>query len=73
MYMQDGPSGSAPARTLPAAGTGKPGSYVPPSARNRGAGEKMDDGGRDKRRDENSIRVTNLSEDVTEADLQVRV
>ena len=46
-------------------------SYVPPSIRNRqaGGGEVMDSL---KRRDENSVRVTNLSEDVTEADLHVR-
>ncbi|GBF87589.1 eukaryotic translation initiation factor 3 subunit G [Raphidocelis subcapitata] len=54
---------------LPAAP--KPGSYVPPSVRNRGAGggnegESM----QQRRRDENSLRVTNLSEDVSEADLQ---
>lgn len=48
----------------------KPGSYVPPSVRNRGAGAVMEggDGGR-QRRDENSVRVTNLSGDVTEGDL----
>lgn len=63
-------AGAKPAAALPAAP--KPGSYVPPSVRNRGAGggQAMDDGGR-QRRDENSLRVTNLSEDVTEADLQV--
>lgn len=48
----------------------KPGSYVPPSLRNRGAGgggegESM----QQRRREENSVRVTNLSEDVTEDDL----
>uniref|UniRef100_A0A7S0N7V5 Eukaryotic translation initiation factor 3 subunit G n=1 Tax=Chlamydomonas leiostraca TaxID=1034604 RepID=A0A7S0N7V5_9CHLO len=67
---EDGPPGSG-RPSLPPAGAGKPGSYVPPSLRNRGAGERMaDDGGRERRRDENSLRVTNLSEDVTEADLQ---
>lgn len=50
---------------LPSAGS--KGGYVPPSLRNRGAGgegEMMQ-----KRRDENSVRVTNLSEDVVEQDL----
>jgi hypothetical protein len=40
--------------------------------RNRGAGDRMD-AGPDRRRDENSLRVTNLSEDVTEGDLQVGI
>lgn len=61
---EDGPSGSG----LPPAGSGKPGGWVPPSLRNRiggeGGGEVMQ-----KRRDENSVRVSNLSEDVTEEDL----
>lgn len=55
-------------------GPPKPGSYVPPSLRNRGPGERMAMGGDDamqRRRDENSVRVTNLSDDVTEADLSV--
>ena len=61
---EDGPGGS-----LPTAGSGKPGGWVPPSLRNRlggegGGGEMMQ-----KRRDENSVRVSNLSEDVTEDDL----
>ncbi|PRW56974.1 Eukaryotic translation initiation factor 3 subunit G [Chlorella sorokiniana] len=61
---EDGPGGS-----LPTAGSGKPGGWVPPSLRNRiggagGEGEMMQ-----KRRDENSVRVSNLSEDVTEDDL----
>ena len=56
---EDGPSGG-----LPPAGSGKPGGWVPPSLRNRIGGE----GGEmmQKRRDENSVRVSNLSEDVTE-------
>eukprot|EP00879_Flechtneria_rotunda_P022689 GHRR01023962.1.p1 GENE.GHRR01023962.1~~GHRR01023962.1.p1 ORF type:complete len:228 (+),score=93.62 GHRR01023962.1:265-948(+) len=64
---EDTPAGKATG--LPAAP--KPGSYVPPSVRNRGAGQTMDgpDAGR-RQRDENSVRVTNLSEDVTEGDLQ---
>lgn len=49
----------------------KPGSYVPPSVRNRGAaGASEGDSMQQRRRDENSLRVTNLSEDVSEADLQ---
>jgi len=60
---EDGPGGG----TLPPAGT-KPGSWVAPSLRNRGAGGAADDLAQ-KRRDENSVRVTNLSEDVTEQDL----
>ena len=44
------------------------GGYVPPSVRNRGAagmGDSMH------RREENSVRVTNLSEDTREEDLRV--
>lgn len=41
--------------------------------RNRGAGGASEgDSMQQRRRDENSLRVTNLSEDVSEADLQVR-
>ena len=57
----DGPGGS-----LPPAGS-KPGTWVPQSLRNRAAGGEGD--AMQKRRDENSVRVTNLSEDVTEQDL----
>lgn len=48
-------------------GAPKAGSYVPPSLRNKmpGQGEAMG-----RRRDENSIRVSNLSQNVTEGDLQ---
>lgn len=46
----------------------KPGGYVPPSLKNRTAGES-DFGMR--RREENSLRVTNLSEDTREEDLRV--
>ncbi|GIL59719.1 hypothetical protein Vafri_14444 [Volvox africanus] len=46
----------------------KPGSYVPPNVRNRGPGG--DGESMQKKREDNSIRVTNLSEEVTEADLQ---
>lgn len=52
---------------LPSAGS-KPGTWVPSSLRARaagGEGEMM----MQKRRDENSVRVTNLSEDVTDEDL----
>ncbi len=45
------------------------GGYVPPSMRAGAKGESMGDSMR-KPRDENSIRVTNLSEDTREADLQ---
>eukprot|EP00878_Enallax_costatus_P002716 GHUV01002905.1.p1 GENE.GHUV01002905.1~~GHUV01002905.1.p1 ORF type:complete len:291 (+),score=85.07 GHUV01002905.1:368-1240(+) len=66
---EDAPAGAKPPGGLPAAP--KPGSYVPPSVRNRGPGAAMDTGDSGRRqRDENSVRVTNLSEDVTEADLQ---
>jgi translation initiation factor 3 subunit G len=58
---EDGPGGS-----LPPPGA-KPGSWVPPSLRTRGASGESDL--MQKRRDENSVRVTNLSEDVSEADL----
>lgn len=65
-YTQDGkPSG-------PGFGAPKSGSYVPPSMRGGGGrggeGESM----QMRKRDDNSVRVTNLSEDVTETDLQVR-
>jgi len=63
---EDKPAGSLPAQP-------KAGSYVPPSVRNRsaaGGGSAPEDTGQRQRRDENSLRVTNLSEDVTEADLQ---
>ena len=62
---EDKPAGSLPAQP-------KAGSYVPPSVRNRSAagGSAPEDTGQRQRRDENSLRVTNLSEDVTEADLQ---
>lgn len=58
---EDGPDGGL----LPTAGA--KGGYVPPSVRNRaaaGPGESM------QRRDENSVRVTNLSEDTREEDLR---
>ncbi|GFR43334.1 hypothetical protein Agub_g4404 [Astrephomene gubernaculifera] len=51
----------------PGMGAPKPGSYVPPSLRNRGPGEGES---MQKKREDNSIRVTNLSEEVTEGDLQ---
>ena len=55
------------------AGTGKA-SYVPPSLRAGGAASRGEEGGRGggavRRGDENKIRVTNLSEDTREADLQ---
>lgn len=60
---QDGKPGSGPGLGAP-----KAGSYVPPSLRNRGPG---DGESMQKKREDNSIRVTNLSEDVTEGDLQV--
>lgn len=50
----------------PSAGP-KPGSYVPPSLRNKSAGEGES---MQRRREENSVRVTNLSQNVTEQDLQ---
>ena len=53
---------------LPSAGA-KTGGYVPPSIRNRAAGDTGDS--MNKRREENSVRVTNLSEDTREDDLRV--
>lgn len=53
--------------TLPQAGS-KPGGYVPPSRR---AGAGGGEGDSMRRRDENSVRVTNLSEDTREDDLRV--
>jgi len=47
----------------------KPGSYVPPSQRTRGPGDAGPPSIHDRRRDDNSLRVSNLSEDVSEADL----
>jgi translation initiation factor 3 subunit G len=58
---EEGDGGSS----LPTAGT-KSGNWVPSSVRTRGAGESDS---MQKRRDENSVRVTNLSEDTGEADL----
>lgn len=53
---------------LPTAGA-KSGGYVPPSLRNRAPGDVGDS--MNKRREENSVRVTNLSEDTREDDLRV--
>lgn len=64
---EDGPDG-APGSSLPAPGQGKPGGWVPPSLRNRQAGGDTGDSMR--RREENSVRVTNLSEDTREDDLR---
>ncbi|KAK9815263.1 hypothetical protein WJX72_000878 [[Myrmecia] bisecta] len=58
---EDGEGGS-----LPTAGS-KAGGYVPPSLRNRGAAGEGDSM---RRREENSVRVTNLSEDTREDDLR---
>lgn len=64
-----GGAGGGAGGLLPAAGA--KGGYVPPSVRNRGAagasmGESMQRPG-----DDNSVRVTNLSEDTREDDLRV--
>lgn len=64
--VQDGTPGGM--SNLPAAGA-KTGGYVPPSLRNRAAGDTGDS--MNKRREENSVRVTNLSEDTREDDLRV--
>lgn len=58
---------AAPETAAPASNTGK-GAYVPPGMRGGPAAER---GGTDMRRrnDENSVRVTNLSEDTREPDL----
>lgn len=65
---EDGPGGR------PAFGAPKNGSYVPPSLRGGGGGARMGEGesmgGRNKQRDDNSVRVSNLSEEASEADLQ---
>eukprot|EP00887_Chlorella_sp_A99_P007692 scaffold20.g7692.t1 len=63
---EDGPGGPG---GLPAAG--RAGGWVPPSLRGRVGGAGGEGGGEamNKRRDENSVRVTNLSEDVGEDDL----
>ena len=55
---------------LPTAGA-KSGGYVPPSLRNRAPGDVGDS--MNKRREENSVRVTNLSEDTREDDLRVSI
>lgn len=68
IYVQDGTPGGM--SNLPAAGA-KTGGYVPPSLRNRAAGDTGDS--MNKRREENSVRVTNLSEDTREDDLRVRI
>lgn len=52
---------------VPAAGGARTGTYVPPGMRGGGGGERsMPDR---RRNDENSVRVTNLSEDTREPDL----
>ena len=68
--MEDGEGGGAGGGgLLPAAGA--KGGYVPPSVRNRGAaGMSMGDS-MHRRGDDNSVRVTNLSEDTREDDLRV--
>ncbi|KAJ3075153.1 translation initiation factor eIF3 subunit g, partial [Quaeritorhiza haematococci] len=48
--------------------SGKPGKYVPPSMRDRKPGEVMP--GRAPRDDVSTLRITNLSEDVTEQDVK---
>ena len=74
--MEDGEGGGGGAGgggggLLPAAGA--KGGYVPPSVRNRGAaGMSMGDS-MHRRGDDNSVRVTNLSEDTREDDLRVSV
>lgn len=60
--LQDGAPGSLP----PA---GSKGGYIPPSLRNRAPGDVGES--MTKRREENSVRVTNLSEDTREEDLRV--
>ena len=60
--LQDGAPGSLP----PA---GSRGGYIPPSLRNRAPGDVGES--MTKRREENSVRVTNLSEDTREEDLRV--
>ena len=64
LRAQSDPSG------LPAPGS-KPGGYVPPSRRSGAGGGGEGDSMR--RREENSVRVTNLSEDTREDDLRVRL
>lgn len=61
---QDGPGGKSSSLGAP-----KAGSYVPPSLRNKGAGGEGESMMR--KREDNSLRVTNLSEDVSEGDLAV--
>lgn len=65
LLLQDGAGGMS---NLPTAGA-KSGGYVPPSLRNRAPGDVGDS--MNKRREENSVRVTNLSEDTREDDLRV--
>ena len=66
----EGGGGAGGPGLLPAAGA--KGGYVPPSVRNRGAaGMSMGDS-MHRRGDDNSVRVTNLSEDTREDDLRVR-
>eukprot|EP00244_Chara_vulgaris_P013105 TRINITY_DN726_c0_g1_i1.p1 TRINITY_DN726_c0_g1~~TRINITY_DN726_c0_g1_i1.p1 ORF type:complete len:294 (+),score=67.02 TRINITY_DN726_c0_g1_i1:366-1247(+) len=59
---EDGPPGAAGAGAAPGRGA-----YVPPSM--RAGANKEGEGMRQRGRDDNSIRVTNLSEDTREADL----
>ncbi len=53
---------------LPAAGA-KSGGWVPPSLRNRVGGAAGEGDVMQRRRDENSVRVSNLAEDVADDDL----
>lgn len=65
-HTQDGPTPSAG----PAAAPTRTG-YIPPSVRARMAGgDATGDAMRNQRRDENSVRVTNLSPDTREDDLR---
>lgn len=70
----EGPMGEKPPEEgdgslLPTAGA-KAGGYVPPSVRNRQTGGGSSMGDSMHKREENSVRVTNLSEDTKEEDLR---
>jgi translation initiation factor 3 subunit G len=67
-----GPGGGPGGGGLGGGGPPKAGAYVPPSVRTRAGGDAGPGGPpgiHDRRRDDNSLRVSNLSDDVSEADL----
>jgi len=63
-------AGDKPAADAAAAAAGQPGKYVPPSLRGAQGGKAGGKGGPDQQQQDASLRITNLSEDCREGDLQ---